>query len=94
MSLTAVTSFTAGETGDILNISEDGFWYFIHWKNFDTRCWVATGTGNANGDTTGLQVLTGPTLTAPEPGGPAVPPPNLSPCLPMNPWFRPPPATH
>ena len=96
MSLDAVTSFTAGETGDILNISEDGFWYFIHWKNVDTRCWVATGTGDANGDTTGLQVLAGPTLSAPEPGKPTrVPQPEpvltdepVVPPAPCNPLIR------
>lgn len=77
MSFSDVTAVTAGETVDILNVSEDGFWYFIYWKKFDAKCWVATGTGDVNGDVTGLKVLIGPTLSAPEPvltDVPVVPP--------------------
>ena len=72
-----VTAVLSGETVDILNVSEDGFWYFIHWKKFDAKCWVATGTGQVNGDVTGIKVLVGPSLPAPKPGippSPVVPP--------------------
>lgn len=76
-SFSDVTAFTAGETGDILNVSEDGFWYFVDWKKFDTKCWVAIRTGDASGDLTGLRILIVPTVSVPEPpteSEPALPP--------------------
>ena len=89
MSFPDVTAVTAGETVDILNVSEDGFWYFIHWKKFDAKCWVAAGTGEVNGDTSGIEVLAGPDL--PEPGqqpGPDVPGNPPVPTVPCNPLIR------
>jgi hypothetical protein len=84
MSFSDVTAVLAGETVDILNISEDGFWYFIHWKKFDATCWVVASTGDVSGNVTGVQVLTGPTLSAPD-----APPsePTISPA-PCNPLIR------
>jgi hypothetical protein len=79
MTFPDVTAVTAGETVDILNVSEDGFWYFIHWKKFDAKCWVATGTGQVNGDVTGIKVLEGPSLPAPKPAEPVAPKPVLPP---------------
>jgi len=84
MSFSDVTAVLAGETVDILNVSEDGFWYFVYLKKFDAKCWVATGTGDVNGDVTGVQVLAGPTLSAPEPG---LPPKPTTPA-PCNPLIR------
>jgi hypothetical protein len=86
MSFPDVTAVFSGEKVDILNISEDGFWYFIYWKKFDAKCWVAAGTGSPDGDTTGIQVLTGPTLPAPavEPfqtDEPATPPAACNPLI-------------
>lgn len=72
-----VTAIPAGDTLDILNVSEDGFWYFIYWKNFNAKCWVATGMGDVNGDITGIQVLIVPALPLP-----ASPTP-LAPCNPL-----------
>jgi hypothetical protein len=79
MTFSDVTAVTAGETVDILNVSEDGFWYFIYWKKFDAKCWVATGTGQVNGDVTGIKVLVGPSLPAPKPAEPVAPKPVLPP---------------
>jgi hypothetical protein len=79
MTFSDVTAVTAGETVDILNVSEDGFWYFIYWKKFDAKCWVATGTGDVNGDVTGIKVLVGPPLPVPKPDEPILPKPVLPP---------------
>ncbi len=59
------TGMAAGEVVDILNISEDGFWYFVYWKKFDVSCWVASGAGEADGELSGVAVLAGPTLPVP-----------------------------
>ena len=84
-----VTAVLSGETVDILNVSEDGFWYFIYWKKFDAKCWVATGTGDVNGDVTGLKVLIGPALPEPKvPPKPGLPP---SPVVPTKPLLPAPP---
>jgi hypothetical protein len=91
MSFPDMTAIPKGDTVDILNISEDGFWYFVHWKKFDNKCWVAKGTGESSGDLTGLKVLIGPTLPAPnpskpenKPGNPVEPPtPVKPPCNPL-----------
>jgi hypothetical protein len=89
MSFPDVTAVLSGETVDILNVSEDGFWYFIYWKKFDAKCWVATGTGDVNGDVTGLKVLIGPALPEPKvPPKPGLPP---SPVVPTKPLLPAPP---
>jgi hypothetical protein len=64
---------------DILNVSEDGFWYFIYWKKFNSKCWVATGTGDVNGDVTGIKVLIGPALPEPAQPKPTKPKPVIPP---------------
>ena len=58
-----VSAILAGETIDILNISEDGFWYFVDWKSFNAKCWVAASAGNVNGDLSGIEVLVVPLPT-------------------------------
>jgi len=58
-----VSAILAGETVDILNISEDGFWYFVDWKSFNAKCWVATSAGNTSGDLGGIEVLVVPLPT-------------------------------
>lgn len=57
-----ITAVPAGDTVKILNISEDGFWYFINWEKFNQKCWIAKSTGNPVGDLSGLKVLIVPTL--------------------------------
>lgn len=58
-----VSAILAGETVDILNTSEDGFWYFVDWKSFNVKCWVAASAGNVNGDLSGIEVLIVPLPT-------------------------------
>ena len=87
MSFPDVTAVLAGEKVNILNVSEDGFWYFIYWEKFDTKCWVVAKTGDAAGDLNSIVVLTGPTLPAPKPGA-AEPPPPTDPPAPCNPLIR------
>jgi len=70
MSFPDVTAIPKGDTVDILNVSEDGFWYFVYWQKFNEKCWVGTSTGDPAGDITGLKVLAGPALPAPEPALP------------------------
>jgi hypothetical protein len=55
-----VTGITAGETVDLLNVSADGFWYYVYWKQFNAKCWVGARMGNVNGDISGIGVLAGP----------------------------------
>ena len=70
-----VTGISAGDTVDILNVSQDGFWYFIYWKKFNAKCWVAANTGDVNGELTGIKVVIVPTLPAPKPPAPPAPGP-------------------
>jgi len=61
---TELTAIPAGDTVDILNISADGLWYFVHWKKFDAKCWVVASSGETSGDLTGVEALAGPTPPA------------------------------
>jgi hypothetical protein len=79
IAFTELTAIPAGDTVDILNISADGFWYFVHWKKFNAKCWVTASSGETSGDLSGLEALAGPTLPAPSgitapPPAPATPP--------------------
>lgn len=65
VSFADVTAITVAETVDILNVSADGFWYFVNWKKFDVRCWVTASSGTANGEITGVEVLVGPNTAEP-----------------------------
>jgi outer membrane lipopolysaccharide assembly protein LptE/RlpB len=52
-----VTAIPKGNTVDIQGVSQDGFWYFVFWKQFDAKCWVAAPAGQANGALQGIPVL-------------------------------------
>src|SRR5258706_868770 len=62
-----VDAILKGETVDILNVSEDGFWYYVYWKQKNAKCWVAASAGQANGQLQGVQVLIGPATLTPTP---------------------------
>jgi hypothetical protein len=61
-SFSDVTAVPAGDTVKILNVSEDGFWYFVNWDKYNQKCWIAKSTGNPEGDLSVLKVLIVPTL--------------------------------
>ncbi len=85
-SFSDVTAILSGETVDILNVSQDGFWYYIYWAKFKAKCWVAAKTGQASGDAAGLTVLVGPALPKPNnPVDPSKPPEPASPVDPTSP---------
>ena len=67
VSFTDITAIPQGETVDIQGVSEDGFWYFVFWKQYNTRCWVAARTGQTAGNLTGAPVLTSPPTYTPSP---------------------------
>jgi hypothetical protein len=62
-----VTGITKGETVDIQGVSQDGFWYFVFWKKFNVKCWVAAPTGQANGNVQGVLVIVSPDTPTPSP---------------------------
>lgn len=60
-----VTAIPNGDTVEILGVSQDGFWYFVYWRRFDARCWVAAATGQTSGNSQGVPVLAAPATSAP-----------------------------
>ena len=67
ISFADITAIPKGETVDIQGVSEDGFWYFVFWGQFNTRCWIAARTGQIAGDLTGVPVLASPLTSTPSP---------------------------
>jgi hypothetical protein len=66
-SFSDVTAIPKGDTVDIQGVSEDGFWYFVFWKQFDVKCWVAAHAGQASGNVQGVPVLVAPNTATPKP---------------------------
>ena len=62
-----VTGITTGETVDIMGVSEDGFWYFVFWKRFGVRCWVAAPAGQVSGDLNAVPMMVSPPTSTPVP---------------------------
>ena len=62
-----ITAIPKGDTVDIQGVSEDGFWYFVFWKQFDAKCWVAAPAGQASGALQGIPVLVSPDTPTPPP---------------------------
>jgi hypothetical protein len=60
-----VTAIPLGDTVDIQGVSEDGFWYFVFWKKFEARCWVAAHAGQPTGNLISVPVLASPPTAAP-----------------------------
>jgi len=64
VSFSDVTAIPLGDTVDIQGVSTDGFWYFVFWKKFNAKCWVAAHSGRLSGNLDGVLVLTSvPTAT-------------------------------
>jgi SdrD B-like domain len=64
------TGIPAGDTVDILGISQDTDWYYILWTKFNQKCWVAKSTGHPLGDLQKLAIIAAPPTSVPT----AVPP--------------------
>ncbi len=62
-----VTAIPKGDIVDIQGVSEDGFWYFVFWKDFNVKCWVASPAGQASGNLQGIPVLVSPNTSTPKP---------------------------
>lgn len=62
-----ITAIPKGDTVDIQGVSEDGFWYFVFWKDFNVKCWVAAPAGQANRNLQGVVVLVSPDTATPKP---------------------------
>jgi hypothetical protein len=62
-----VTAIPKGDTVDIQGVSQDGFWYFVFWRDFNVKCWVAAHAGQANGNLQGIPVLVSPDTATPKP---------------------------
>jgi len=60
-----VTAIPKGDRVEIKGVSEDGFWYFVFWKQFNSRCWVAAHAGQTGGDLTGVSVMVSPPTPSP-----------------------------
>jgi hypothetical protein len=60
-----ITAIPKGGTVDIQGVSEDGFWYFVFWKDFNVKCWVAAPAGQTRGNMSGVRVLAGPNTPTP-----------------------------
>jgi hypothetical protein len=75
-----VTAMTAGETVDILGRNDElgSLWYFVEWKKFTVKCWVAASTGHPLGDLTAIPELASP----PTPTPTSVPIPTKTPLKP------------
>ncbi|MCL4530125.1 MAG: SH3 domain-containing protein [Chloroflexi bacterium] len=62
-----VTAIPKGDIVEIQGVSQDGFWYFVFWRQFNVKCWVAAATGQTNGNSQGVPVLASPNTPTPKP---------------------------
>ncbi len=66
VSFPETTGIPKGDTVEIKGVSQDGFWYYVYWKQFNVNCWVAVSTGQMNGDSQGVPVLASPDTPTPK----------------------------
>jgi len=62
-----VTAIPKGDIVDIQGVSQDGFWYFVFWQQFNVKCWVAAHAGQVNGNVQGVPVLVSQSTATPKP---------------------------
>jgi len=89
MSFPDVTAIPKQETVAILGVSEDGFWYYVYWQQFDVKCWVAAATGQTAGNSQGVPVLSSPDTSTPKPTGKPAPKPKSTPVAKPSPISTP-----
>jgi len=60
-----ITALAAGDTAEVLGISQDRFWLFVLWPKFNVRCWIAAYAAPPDVDLSGVPVRAAPPTPTP-----------------------------